>query len=241
MTFAEKLLLLRESKGLSVEELAEKLDVSRQAVSNWESKQSLPELSKIILMSELFEVSIDSLIKDDIELSSNAPDAVEEPGEASGTAISEAGQNTIFCTKCGRENRNDSAFCGYCGNPIARLAVTGSENGEMTQADIDMAYYRADLQLKEQAMEMQRRELDTAKRMEANARAQIRMQQMRDRSVMRCPRCGSTSLAGNKKGYGIGKGVVGAALVGPIGLVAGNIGANKVIVTCMKCGYRYKI
>ena len=54
-------------------------------------------------------------------------------------------------------------------------------------------------------------------------------------------KCGSTSLSGNKKGYGIGKGVIGAAVFGPIGLIAGNIGSKKVIVTCMNCGYKYKV
>ena len=56
-----------------------------------------------------------------------------------------------------------------------------------------------------------------------------------------CPNCGSTSLSANKKGFGIGKAVVGAALTGGIGLVAGNIGAKKVWVTCLNCGHRWKM
>ena len=55
-----------------------------------------------------------------------------------------------------------------------------------------------------------------------------------------CPKCGSTSLTANKKGYGIGKGVVGAAVVGPLGLIAGNAGAKKVLVTCLNCGNQFK-
>lgn len=58
--------------------------------------------------------------------------------------------------------------------------------------------------------------------------------------MAKCPRCGSTSLSGNKKGFGIGKAVVGAALIGPLGLVAGNIGAHKVQVTCLNCGKKFK-
>lgn len=69
---------------------------------------------------------------------------------------------------------------------------------------------------------------------------QLQIQKMQYDSMARCPRCGSTSLAGNKKGFGIGKAVVGAALVGPIGLVAGNLGAKKVLVTCLKCGKKFK-
>lgn len=55
-----------------------------------------------------------------------------------------------------------------------------------------------------------------------------------------CPKCLSTSIAANKKGFGIGKAVVGAAAFKLIGLTAGNIGAKKVICTCLKCGYQWK-
>ena len=56
-----------------------------------------------------------------------------------------------------------------------------------------------------------------------------------------CPRCGSTSLSANKKGWSLGKGLVGAALINPIGGVAtGMIGKNKIIITCLKCGKQFK-
>lgn len=55
-----------------------------------------------------------------------------------------------------------------------------------------------------------------------------------------CPRCLSTSLTGNKKGYGIGKGVAGAIIAGPLGLAVGMVGKNKVQCTCLKCGYKFK-
>ncbi|MEM5768616.1 MAG: zinc ribbon domain-containing protein [Bacillota bacterium] len=54
-----------------------------------------------------------------------------------------------------------------------------------------------------------------------------------------CPKCKSTSLSAHKKGFGIGKAVVGAAFTGGIGLVAGNLGAKKVRVTCMNCGHQF--
>ncbi len=56
-----------------------------------------------------------------------------------------------------------------------------------------------------------------------------------------CPKCGSTSLSGNKKGFGVGKAIVGAGLFGPMGLIAGNKGAKKVFVTCLNCGHRWKL
>jgi len=64
MIFSEKLQLLRKSKGLTQDELAEKLDVSRQAVAKWESGQVYPDISNLIQISDLFNVTIDYLVKD---------------------------------------------------------------------------------------------------------------------------------------------------------------------------------
>lgn len=58
-------------------------------------------------------------------------------------------------------------------------------------------------------------------------------------NVPTCPICGSTSISANKKGFGVGKAVVGAAVAGPIGLAAGNIGASKVRITCLNCGHTW--
>lgn len=67
MVFAEKLQTLRKGKGLSQEALAEAVGVSRQAVSKWESGQAYPEIDKLVSISNLFSVSIDSLVKDEAE------------------------------------------------------------------------------------------------------------------------------------------------------------------------------
>ncbi|MBD5520711.1 MAG: helix-turn-helix transcriptional regulator [Lachnospiraceae bacterium] len=67
MNFAEKLLNLRTEYGYSQETLAEKLNVSRQAVSKWESGATLPETDKIITLSNFFGVSTDYLLKDNIQ------------------------------------------------------------------------------------------------------------------------------------------------------------------------------
>lgn len=67
MILADKIIEERKKNGWSQEELAEKLDVSRQSVSKWEGAQSTPDLQKILKMSELFGVSTDYLLKDEIE------------------------------------------------------------------------------------------------------------------------------------------------------------------------------
>ena len=64
MVFSEKLQILRKSKGLTQEELAEKLNVSRQAVAKWESAMVFPDIFNIIQISNLMNVSVDYLVKD---------------------------------------------------------------------------------------------------------------------------------------------------------------------------------
>lgn len=67
MVFAEKLYKIRREAGMSQEQLAEKLGVSRQSVSKWEAGTSMPELSKILQISELFLVTTDYLLKESEE------------------------------------------------------------------------------------------------------------------------------------------------------------------------------
>lgn len=64
MDFGNKLLKLRKEKGLSQEALSEKLNTSRQAISKWENGQGFPETEKLLLIGNIFDVSIDYLLKD---------------------------------------------------------------------------------------------------------------------------------------------------------------------------------
>lgn len=67
MILADKIIELRKKAGMSQDELAEQMDVSRQSVSKWEGAQSVPDLNKILKLSEIFGVSTDYLLKDDFE------------------------------------------------------------------------------------------------------------------------------------------------------------------------------
>jgi len=69
MRFEEKIVELRKAKGLSQEELAEQLGVSRQAVSRWELGSTLPDITNLLQLCELFGVSADYLIRDEEQLS----------------------------------------------------------------------------------------------------------------------------------------------------------------------------
>ena len=67
MILAEKIARLRKRNGWSQEDLAEKMNVSRQAVSKWESAQTVPDLEKILMLGNLFGVTTDYLLKDELE------------------------------------------------------------------------------------------------------------------------------------------------------------------------------
>lgn len=67
MILADKIIRLRKKNGWSQEELAEKMQVSRQAVSKWEGAQTIPDLGKILMLGNLFGVTTDYLLKDEME------------------------------------------------------------------------------------------------------------------------------------------------------------------------------
>ena len=68
MTIGEKISKLRIGKGVSQEQLAERLGVSRQSVSKWEMGQALPQIDKVVLLCELFSVSCDDLLRDTVSI-----------------------------------------------------------------------------------------------------------------------------------------------------------------------------
>lgn len=67
MELGNKIKYYKGEKELSQEELAERVYVSRQTISNWENNKSYPDINSIVLLSEIFEISIDNLIKGDVE------------------------------------------------------------------------------------------------------------------------------------------------------------------------------
>ena len=68
MTIGEKIAQLRSLASISQEQLAEKIDVSRQSVSKWEMNQAIPQIDKVLLLCELFDVSADELLREKMEL-----------------------------------------------------------------------------------------------------------------------------------------------------------------------------
>lgn len=97
MILADKIIELRKKSGWSQEELAEKMGVSRQSVSKWEGALSIPDLDKILLMSEIFGVSTDYLLKD--EFGDELPSPKEEISESTFRKVSMEEANAFLKVK----------------------------------------------------------------------------------------------------------------------------------------------
>lgn len=119
MILAEKIIDERKKNGWSQEDLADKLGVSRQSVSKWEGAQSVPDLQRILEMSELFGVSTDYLLKDD---ETNRTDDIEDSGTTSRKlSMEEANEfldhNKVFAKKIAV----GSMICTLCPVPLMIL------------------------------------------------------------------------------------------------------------------------
>ena len=82
MSFADRLKETRRTRGMSQEELAEHLDVSRQAVGKWEQGQAYPEVEKLIDLCTVLNVSMDSLMADELPESCRAQSTTSTPSES---------------------------------------------------------------------------------------------------------------------------------------------------------------
>lgn len=81
MRFGEKLSFLRKQRGMTQMELAEKLDISRQAVSRWEQGVSNPSTENLVSIGMLFDVTVDALVNEDVQLQAGAAVLVAETEE----------------------------------------------------------------------------------------------------------------------------------------------------------------
>lgn len=146
----------------------------------------------------------------------------------------------MFCTKCGAKLADNCKFCTSCGSKINYSVTNTQQQNMMSNEELKLRMQAQQMQIQQQQLQMQAQ--------------QLQLQQQQFNAMIKCPRCGSTSISANKKGYGVVKGGLGAIAAiglapvtggaslaaGAIGAGAGNIGRNKVICTCMNCGYKFK-
>ena len=136
MIFADKLIDLRKKSGWSQEELAEKLNVSRQAVSKWEGAQSVPDMGRIVQLSELFGVSTDYLLKDELEQAEvSRTDIPESPARTVG--MEEA--NEFLKTKEENARRVALAVMLCILSPIALILLGGAREYGLNNWSEEMA------------------------------------------------------------------------------------------------------
>lgn len=142
------------------------------------------------------------------------------------------------CPECGKENLNTSAFCGHCGKKLLKATDDdiSTDVVEVASSEKKIMSFVAPQTLA--AKPRPKRRVAPTPRMHSSYQE---TSPSLNSNQAKCPKCGSTSLAVNQNGFGFGKAAVGAALVGPIGLLAGGIGAKKTMVTCMNCGYKYTL
>ena len=91
MDFGEQIKSIRQKEKLTQEQFAMKLNVSRQAVSNWENNKNLPDIGMLILMSDVFQISLDYLIKGENEMNNMTEKVIKDAGDK----IDEADKNDI--------------------------------------------------------------------------------------------------------------------------------------------------
>lgn len=120
----------------------------------------------------------------------------------------------INCTECGKQVSDKASFCPHCGCPVPVILETlGTHIPDVSNTE---TY--------EQVEDL------------ANGTATTT-----EPEPVRCPQCNSTQITGKKKGFGLGKAVIGGMLLGPFGLLGGAIGSNKTMVVCLNCGHEWKL
>ncbi len=130
MILADKIIDLRKKNGWSQEELAEHLNVSRQSVSKWESGMSVPDLNKIIAMSELFGVSTDYLLKDTLEEPMPSETAAQDDnGDSRPVSAEEANRYMALVEKVSRRIALGVALCIL--SPVLLILLGGFSDPEV--------------------------------------------------------------------------------------------------------------
>ena len=143
-----------------------------------------------------------------------------------------------YCPKCGKIMYGDEVCC-YCNT---NMIATNIDSGDFVQSEKSIYNYTKQIQ-EEYIFKNPQFDRNLFDKQEA-AQKQIlednykRMQYDADHPT--CPRCGSTALSAQKKGFGLGKAAVGGIMLGGVGLLGGFLGSGKVEITCLNCGNKFK-
>jgi transcriptional regulator with XRE-family HTH domain len=142
MILADKIIENRKKNGWSQEELADKLGVSRQSVSKWEGAQAVPDMKKIVLMSEIFGVSTDYLLRDDIDVAEPAESAPIDNGLEETVRSVSMEEASAFLTHNERAAKRISTGVMMCIlSPVLLIVISGL--AEAGFVDLESAFAEA--------------------------------------------------------------------------------------------------
>ena len=142
MILADKIIENRKKNGWSQEELADKLGVSRQSVSKWEGAQAVPDMKKIVLMSEIFGVSTDYLLRDDIDVAEPAESAPIDNGLEETVRSVSMEEASAFLTHNERAAKRISTGVMMCIlSPVLLIVISGL--AEAGFVDLELAFAEA--------------------------------------------------------------------------------------------------
>ena len=140
MILADKIIENRKKNGWSQEELANKLGVSRQSVSKWESAQAVPDMKKVLQLSELFNVSTDYLIKDEIDSASPAETVPVDDGlEEAARKVSMAEASAFLHDNEIAARRVSTGVMLCILSPIAMILLSGLSEIGYVPLDVEVA------------------------------------------------------------------------------------------------------
>ena len=168
----------------------------------------------------------------------------------------------MFCTNCGKEVSVNDKFCRNCGERINN----SEKKDEYDVANVVDQFgkdkigackylvntYGLSLSKAKELVDKEHKLRNSNKSIWQQAKEQVaeqnlqkqnekeRIKQLKEDKIPFCPKCHSTNLTAQKKGFGLLKGAVGVATLGGFGVTAAGIGKNKIILTCLNCGYQFK-
>jgi transcriptional regulator with XRE-family HTH domain len=135
MNIGEKIQIIRKENKLSQEEFAEKLGVSRQAISKWELGDSIPDIAKIALISKTFDISTDSIIFDTVDLKGNTKN-YGDLSNGNGNSNADANRNANGNDGTGPSYTNTNAYANANLNGTGNDNANQGDNGNAKPADV---------------------------------------------------------------------------------------------------------
>lgn len=165
----------------------------------------------------------------------------------------------MYCSNCGNKVNDTANFCESCGAKIITNTIENNEQDIYNVSEIVDTYGKNKIEackylhntyglslseaktLVDKEHNKRKSNISSFQQAKQNlAQEKYEKQQLKNAKIPTCPKCNSTSLSANKKGFGFGKAALGLNLGLDIGLLAGGLNANKIEITCLNCGHKFK-